>query len=63
MRSDRLSGGAPTARSRPPAAPARDPVHVSAYAAYIEALQTTAAKPMVKQHLAAIRMLFDSIIG
>ena len=29
-----------------------EPVHV---AAYIEALQTTAAKPTVKQHLAAIR--------
>jgi site-specific recombinase XerC len=34
-------------------------VHV---AAYIEALQTTAAKPTVKQHLAAIRMLFDWLI-
>ena len=36
-----------------------EPVHV---AAYIEALQTTAAKPTVKQHLAAIRMLFDWLI-
>ena len=31
-------------------------------AAYIEALQDTAAKPTVKQHLAAIRMLFDWLI-
>jgi site-specific recombinase XerD len=36
-----------------------EPVHV---AAYIEVLQTTAAKPTVKQHLAAIRMLFDWLI-
>jgi integrase/recombinase XerD len=36
-----------------------EPVHV---AAYIEALQTTASKPTVKQHLAAIRMLFDWLI-
>jgi integrase/recombinase XerD len=36
-----------------------EPVHV---AAYIETLQTTAAKPTVKQHLAAIRMLFDWLI-
>ena len=36
-----------------------EPVHV---AAYIEALQTTAAKPTVKQHLAAIRMLFDWLV-
>jgi site-specific recombinase XerD len=36
-----------------------EPLHV---AAYIEALQTTAAKPTVKQHLAAIRMLFDWLI-
>jgi hypothetical protein len=28
-------------------------------AAYIEALQATAAKPTVKLHLAAIPMLFD----
>jgi site-specific recombinase XerC len=34
-------------------------VHV---AAYIEGLQATAAKPTVKQHLAAIRMLFDWLI-
>jgi hypothetical protein len=31
-------------------------------AAYIEVLQTTAAKPTVKLHLAAIRMLFDWLI-
>jgi hypothetical protein len=31
-------------------------VHV---AAYIEVLQETAAKPSVKLHLAAIRMLFE----
>ena len=31
-------------------------------AAYIEALQATAAKPTVKEHLAAIRMLFDWLI-
>jgi site-specific recombinase XerD len=36
-----------------------EPVHV---AAYIERLQTTVAKPTVKQHLAAIRMLFDWLI-
>jgi site-specific recombinase XerD len=36
-----------------------EPVHV---AAYIELLQTTAAKPTVKLHLAAIRMLFDWLI-
>jgi integrase/recombinase XerD len=36
-----------------------EPVHV---AAYIEALQATAAKPTAKQHLAAIRMLFDWLI-
>jgi integrase/recombinase XerD len=36
-----------------------EPLHV---AAYIEALQETAAKPTVKQHLAAIRMLFDWLV-
>jgi site-specific recombinase XerD len=36
-----------------------EPVHV---AAYMEALQETASKPTVKQHLAAIRMLFDWLI-
>jgi site-specific recombinase XerD len=36
-----------------------EPVHV---AAYIEVLQTTAAKPTVKLHLAAIRMLFDWLV-
>ena len=36
-----------------------EPIHV---AAYIEALQATAAKPTVKQHLAAIRMLFDWLV-
>jgi site-specific recombinase XerD len=36
-----------------------EPLHV---AAYIETLQATAAKPTVKQHLAAIRMLFDWLI-
>ena len=35
------------------------PLHVSFY---IETLQTTAAKPTVKQHLAAIRMLFDWLV-
>src|SRR5207245_2090442 len=33
-----------------------EPVHV---AAYIELLMQTHSKPTVKQHLAAIRMLFD----
>jgi site-specific recombinase XerD len=33
-----------------------EPIHV---AAYIEVVQTTAAKPTVKLHLAAIRLLFD----
>jgi integrase len=33
-----------------------EPVHV---ASYIEELMTVASKPTVKQHLAAIRMLFD----
>jgi site-specific recombinase XerD len=36
-----------------------EPIHV---AAYIEALQATNAKPTVKLHLAAIRMLFDWLI-
>src|SRR5208282_2851892 len=36
-----------------------EPMHVSLY---IEALQATAAKPTVKQHLAAIRMLFDWLV-
>jgi integrase/recombinase XerD len=36
-----------------------EPVHV---AAYVEALLTTAAKPTVKQHLAAIRHLFDWLV-
>jgi integrase/recombinase XerD len=36
-----------------------EPIHV---AAYIEVLQTTAAKPTVKLHLAAIRMLFDWLV-
>jgi site-specific recombinase XerC len=36
-----------------------EPIHV---AVYIEALQTTAAKPTVKLHLAAIRMLFDWLV-
>ena len=36
-----------------------EPVHV---AAHIEMLQTTAAKPTVKLHLAAIRMLFDWLV-
>src|SRR3954453_3685042 len=31
-------------------------------AAYVEALQQTAAKPTVKQHLAAVRMLFDWLV-
>src|ERR1700693_837498 len=35
------------------------PIHV---AAYIEELQATAAKPTVKQHLAAVRMLFDWLV-
>jgi integrase/recombinase XerD len=36
-----------------------EPIHV---AAYIEALQATNAKPTVKQHLAAVRMLFDWLV-
>jgi hypothetical protein len=36
-----------------------EPIHV---AAYIEALQATAAKPTAKLHLAAIRMLFDWLV-
>jgi integrase len=36
-----------------------EPLHVAAYA---EALQETAAKPTVKQHLAAVRMLFDWLV-
>jgi site-specific recombinase XerD len=36
-----------------------EPMHVSLY---IEALLATAAKPTVKQHLAAIRMLFDWLV-
>jgi site-specific recombinase XerC len=36
-----------------------EPIHV---AAYVETLQATAAKLTVKQHLAAIRMLFDWLV-
>jgi hypothetical protein len=36
-----------------------EPLHV---AAYIEQLQSAMAKPTVKQHLAAIRMLFDWLV-
>ena len=36
-----------------------EPLHV---AAYIEGLQQQFAKPSVKQHLAAIRMLFDWLV-
>src|SRR3954462_15596965 len=36
-----------------------EPLHV---AAYVEALQNTSAKPTVKQHLAAIRHLFDWLV-
>src|SRR6266849_4713184 len=36
-----------------------EPLHV---AAYIEGLQQALAKPSVKQHLAAIRMLFDWLV-
>jgi integrase/recombinase XerD len=36
-----------------------EPVHV---AAYVETLQASATKPTVKQHLAAIRMLFDWLV-
>src|ERR1700684_1320944 len=36
-----------------------EPMHV---AAYIELLQTRLAAPSVKQHLAAIRMLFDWLV-
>ncbi len=41
------------------ALPAIQPVHV---AAYVEALQRRYAAPTVKQHLAAIRMLFDWLV-
>jgi integrase/recombinase XerD len=36
-----------------------EPLHI---AAYIEGLEETMAKPTVKQHLAAIRMLFDWLV-
>jgi len=36
-----------------------EPVHI---AAYIESLQASMAKPSVKQHLAAVRMLFDWLV-
>ena len=36
-----------------------EPIHV---AAYVEALQAKNAKPTVKQHLAAVRMLFDWLV-
>jgi Phage integrase, N-terminal SAM-like domain len=36
-----------------------EPMHV---AAYVEALQDSAAKPTVKQHLAAVRILFDWLV-
>lgn len=42
----------------------RDLAHISptAVAAYVEQLQQTHAKPSVKQHLAAVRMLFDWLV-
>jgi integrase/recombinase XerD len=36
-----------------------EPLHV---AAYVEAMQRSLAKPTVKQHLAAVRMLFDWLV-
>jgi site-specific recombinase XerD len=36
-----------------------EPIHV---AAYVETLQASVAKPTVKQHLAAVRMLFDWLV-
>jgi len=36
-----------------------EPIHV---AAYVETLQASASKPTVKQHLAAVRMLFDWLV-
>ena len=36
-----------------------EPIHV---AAYIETLQATHSKPTAKQHLAAVRMLFDWLV-
>jgi len=36
-----------------------EPVHV---AAYVEQLETSASKPTAKQHLAALRMLFDWLV-
>ena len=36
-----------------------EPLHV---AAYIEALQADFEKPSIKQHLAAVRMLFDWLV-
>jgi site-specific recombinase XerD len=36
-----------------------EPIHV---AAYVETLQATHSKPTVKQHLAAVRMLFDWLV-
>jgi integrase/recombinase XerD len=36
-----------------------EPIHVGTY---IEALQATAAKPTVKQHLAAVRMPLDWLV-
>src|SRR5690349_11375308 len=36
-----------------------EPIHV---AAYVETLQASAAKPTVKQHLAAVRMLLDWLV-
>lgn len=42
----------------------RDLAHISPtiVAAYVEQLQQTDAKPSVKQHLAAVRMLFDWLV-
>jgi site-specific recombinase XerD len=37
-----------------------EPLHV---AAYIENLQNAMSKPTIKQHLAAIRMLFDWLVS
>ena len=42
--------------------PVSSPLHKKHIRLRIEVLQTTAAKPTVKLHLAAIRMLFDWLV-
>jgi site-specific recombinase XerC len=59
MRWEYSSPGASTTGSASSPTSSREPLHV---AAYIEALGENFEKPTVKQHLAAIRMVFDWLV-